>query len=178
MEKQIETITIGGGCFWCIEAVFQRVQGVTKVESGYCGGHTHSPTYQEICSGLTGHAEVVQVSFDTSQISIDQVLDIFFTVHDPTTLNRQGNDRGTQYRSVIFYHTVAQEQAARAAIQRNQAKWTDPIVTEISPLKVFFIAEDYHQNYFNEHREQPYCIFVVAPKVQKLEEKFGHYVRK
>ena len=174
MNQKIEHIaTLGGGCFWCTEAVFQQIRGILKVESGYSGGQVHQPTYEQICTGKTGHAEVVRLAFDPALISYDEILEIFFTIHDPTTLNRQGADSGTQYRSVIFYHDEAQKIAAQDAIKTMAAIWDDPIVTELSPAPQFYIAEDYHQNYFRQHPEQGYCSFVVAPKVAKARKVFA-----
>lgn len=166
-----EFITLGGGCFWCMEAVFQRVPGIVKSVSGYSGGRTENPTYEEICRHGTGHAEVVQLEFDPAVIPLEQVLKIFFEAHDPTTLNRQGADEGDQYRSVIFYANEAQHQAALKAKAAAQSDYDDPIVTEISPLKKFWRAEDYHQDYFNQHPGQGYCMFVIKPKVSKLQKK-------
>lgn len=174
MNNQSEqTATLGGGCFWCTEAVFQQIRGITKVESGYCGGQVHYPTYEQICTGKTGHAEVVRLRFDPALISFAEILEIFFTIHDPTTLNRQGADQGTQYRSVIYYHDQMQQQIAQAAIQKMTAIWDDPIVTELSMAPQFYVAEDYHQNYFRQHPEQGYCSFVVAPKVAKARKVFA-----
>jgi len=172
--SQIETATLGGGCFWCIEAVFQRVDGVLNVKPGYAGGHTNNPTYKEICTGKTGHAEVAQIQFDIELISFDQILNIFWQSHDPTTLNRQGNDIGTQYRSVIFFHNDLQQSIAKhSKIAANKSEyWENPIVTEIVKLNNYYDAEDYHHNYYNENPGQPYCIFVIKPKLDKL-EKFG-----
>ncbi len=172
--SQIETATLGGGCFWCIEAVFQRVDGVLNVKPGYAGGHTNNPTYKEICTGKTGHAEVAQIQFDIELISFDQILNIFWQSHDPTTLNRQGNDIGTQYRSVIFFHNDLQLSIAKhSKIAANKSEyWENPIVTEIVKLNNYYDAEDYHHNYYNENPGQPYCIFVIKPKLDKL-EKFG-----
>ncbi len=167
-----ETATLGGGCFWCVEIMYQDLKGVLKVESGYSGGKSDNPTYREICTGLSGHAEVVQVTFDPAIISFREILEVFFTVHDPTTLNRQGNDTGTQYRSVIFYNSEIQKSVAEEVKKEAQALWDDPIVTEISPLTKFFKAEDYHQNYFKDNPNQPYCSFVIAPKVRKFRERF------
>lgn len=167
-----EIATLGGGCFWCVEAVYQELQGVLKVESGYAGGHIDNPTYREVCSGVTGHAEVVQVTFDPAQVSFEDVLRVFFTVHDPTTLNRQGNDVGTQYRSVIYYHSDAQKKAAKDIIHEAQEAWDDPIVTEIAPFEKFYKAEDYHQNYYKDNPNQGYCAFIITPKVKKFREKF------
>ncbi|MEZ5351400.1 MAG: peptide-methionine (S)-S-oxide reductase MsrA [Bryobacteraceae bacterium] len=165
-----ESITLGGGCFWCLEAVFQRMQGVRTVVSGYMGGDAPNPTYKQICTGTTGHAEVVQVTFDPAVADLDAILDVFFTIHDPTTPNRQGNDVGTQYRSAIFTHSAEQEAAARAAVERleKSGQYRDPIVTEIAPATTFYQAEDYHQDYFNNNGRQPYCVYVVAPKVEKF----------
>lgn len=173
MSEQHETATFAGGCFWCLEAVFQRLRGVEKVVSGYMGGHTTNPDYKAICTGTTGHAEVVQIHFDPAQITYADLLDVFFAIHDPTTLNRQGNDRGTQYRSAIYFYTAEQQAEANSAIAREQAHWSQAIVTEVTEASEFFLAEDYHQNYFNLNSVQPYCQFVVAPKVQKALEKFS-----
>jgi len=167
-----EIATLGGGCFWCVEAIYQDLNGVLKVESGYSGGHIDNPTYKEVCSGLTGHAEVIQVTFDPAIVSFQDVLRVFFTVHDPTTLNRQGNDSGTQYRSVIYYHSEAQKKMAEAAIIEAKEAWDDPIVTEVSPFEKFYKAEDYHQNYYKDNPNQGYCSFIIAPKVKKFREKF------
>lgn len=164
------TATFGGGCFWCIEAVFQQLRGVQTVVSGYAGGRTESPDYEEVCAGGTGHAEVVQIVFDPAVISFGDLLDVFWEAHDPTTLNRQGADVGTQYRSVIFYHDPAQKAAAEASRQRAQAGRTSPIVTEISPFGKFFTAEEYHQNYFARNTGAPYCRMVIGPKLKKLEK--------
>lgn len=164
--------TLGGGCFWCTEAVFQQIRGIIKVESGYSGGQVHQPTYEQICTGKTGHAEVVRLAFDPAIISFSEILEIFFTIHDPTTLNRQGADSGTQYRSVIFYHDEAQKLAAQETIKKMAAIWDDPIVTELSPAPQFYLAEAYHQNYYRQHPEQGYCSFVVAPKVAKARKAF------
>lgn len=174
MNQQIEHFaTLGGGCFWCTEAVFQQIRGIIKVESGYSGGQVHQPSYEQICTGKTGHAEVVRLAFDPALISFGEILEIFFTIHDPTTLNRQGADSGTQYRSVIFYHDEAQKVAAQDAIKKMAAIWDDPIVTELSPAPQFYLAEDYHQNYFRQHPQQGYCSFVVAPKVAKARKVFA-----
>lgn len=169
-----EVATLGGGCFWCVEAVFAELNGVERVESGYMGGTIENPTYQQVCSGTTGHAEVAQVTFDPQTISFEQILEVFFTAHDPTTLNRQGGDVGTQYRSVIFYHDEQQKEiAARVIKELDAAKiWDAPIVTEISPVETFYQAEDYHQEYFKFNGEQPYCRVVIAPKVAKVREHF------
>ncbi len=172
-DKQLELATLAGGCFWCLEAVFNRLKGVERVVSGYMGGHTANPSYREVCNGDTGHAEVVQISYDPAVISYVELLEVFFAIHDPTTLNRQGNDRGTQYRSAIFHHSPAQKAAAESALKAEQANWPDPIVTELAAAEVFYPAEDYHQDYFTNNAGQPYCQFVVAPKVRKAIEKFG-----
>jgi peptide-methionine (S)-S-oxide reductase len=169
-----ETITLGGGCFWCTEAVFEQLKGVEKVESGYSGGTVPNPTYQQVCSGDTGHAEVSQITFDPRVISLKEILDIFFTVHDPTTLNQQGNDVGTQYRSAIFYRNAEQKTVAKQVIKEIEAAkiWNGRIVTEVVPFKEFYKAEDYHQEYFRLHGQQPYCRVVIAPKVAKFREHF------
>jgi len=173
-SQQKEVITLGGGCFWCIEAVFNELKGVDKVESGYSGGSVANPTYRQVCSGTTGHAEVVQVTFDPAVLSLKDVLGVFFTVHDPTTLNRQGPDTGTQYRSVIFYRNEAQKATAEQTIGEIQAAklWKDPVVTEITPFKAFYKAEDYHQEYFKLNGEAPYCRLVIAPKMAKFREHY------
>jgi peptide-methionine (S)-S-oxide reductase len=170
-----EQVTLGGGCFWCLEAVFEQLRGVQKVESGYSGGTLADPSYDRVCSGRTGHAEVVQVTFDPSEITYSEILDVFFATHDPTTLNRQGADVGTQYRSVIFYHSPAQKEAAEKKIaELNAAKiWDSPIVTEIAPLKAFYGAENYHQKYFQDNPGQPYCQVVISPKVAKFRKQFA-----
>jgi peptide-methionine (S)-S-oxide reductase len=170
----IATATFAGGCFWCIDAAFRRVKGVVHVASGYMGGQTDNPTYKDICTGLTGHAEVVQLSFDTDVISYRQLLDMFFTLHDATQLNRQGNDIGTQYRSAIFYHDEQQAELAEQAIKQLQPHLAEPIVTEVTPAVTFYSAEQYHQDYFNENPNQGYCSMVVAPKVAKFSQKYAH----
>ncbi|MBK8987542.1 MAG: peptide-methionine (S)-S-oxide reductase MsrA [Chloroflexi bacterium] len=171
-----QVTTLGGGCFWCLEAVYDDLIGVSSVVSGYAGGHVPNPTYEQVCGKRTGHAEVVQVTFDPTVISFQEILEVFFTIHDPTTLNRQGNDVGPQYRSAIFYHDAAQKETAAAVMAELAAAglWSDPIVTEVTPLDVFYRAEDYHQNYFQNNPYQPYCQFVVAPKVAKFRKKFSH----
>jgi peptide-methionine (S)-S-oxide reductase len=173
-SSQFSIATFGAGCFWCVEAVFQLLNGVDTVVSGYSGGKIDNPSYKEVCSGLTGHAEVAQIYFDPKIISFEELLEVFFNTHDPTQLNRQGNDEGTQYRSVIFYHNEEQKQTAEAyKKQISESKIFDkPIVTEISPFTKFFPAEDYHQNYFNENGSQSYCIYVVRPKVEKFQKQF------
>ena len=168
-----EIATLGGGCFWCVEAVYQELRGVLKVESGYTGGRISDPTYREVCSGMTGHAEVVQVTFDPAQLSFADVLRVFFTVHDPTTLNRQGNDVGTQYRSVIYYHIEQQRETAEAIKTEAAEAWDNPVVTEISAAEKFYKAEDYHQNYYRENPNQGYCSFIITPKLKKFREKFA-----
>jgi peptide-methionine (S)-S-oxide reductase len=175
-----ETVTLGGGCFWCLEAVFLGFRGVERVVSGYAGGKRPNPSYEQVCSGATGHAEVVQITFDPAVITFRDLLDVFFTIHDPTTLNRQGNDIGTQYRSVIYYHSPEQEQTARDAIAQLQRDdlWDAPVVTELAPLPTFYAAEEYHQNYFERNPAQAYCQFVVAPKVAKARAKFVEKLKK
>jgi len=179
MAKE-ETAILGGGCFWCLEAVFDRLVGVKSVESGYMGGNVDNPTYQQVCSGNTGHVEVVRVTFDPDELSYRELLEVFFTLHDPTTLNRQGNDVGTQYRSVIFYTSDDQRATAEKVIAELNAarEWPDPIVTTVEPATKFFIAEDYHQEYYENNSYQPYCQFVVAPKVKKFQQKFAAKMKK
>jgi peptide-methionine (S)-S-oxide reductase len=169
-----ETITLGGGCFWCMEAVFQDLKGVVSVQSGYSGGSVPDPTYKEVCTGKTGHAEVVQIAFDPAVLSLHDLLEVFFALHDPTTLNRQGADVGTQYRSVIFYRTPEQQKAAEAVIRDLTAKrvYDAPIVTEVQPFKTFYKAEDYHQNYYRDNPGQPYCQLVISPKLSKFHKLF------
>jgi peptide-methionine (S)-S-oxide reductase len=177
---QTDTITLGAGCFWCVEAVLQQVNGVVSVKSGYSGGSIKNPTYKEICSGLTGHAEVCQVVYQPQVISLPELLKIFWYTHDPTQLNRQGNDIGTQYRSAIFYHNDAQKQIAetlKAELDKSGA-WDKPIVTEISAFTIFYPAEDYHQNYYNENSDQPYCSYVIKPKLEKFDKVFSEYKKK
>ena len=174
----IETATIAGGCFWCTEAVFNDVIGVGKVESGYIGGHIENPTYKQVCGGDTGHAEAIRVSFDTEQLSYGELLDVFLATHDPTQLNRQGNDVGTQYRSAIFPHSPEQEAEARAAIARAQPDWPAPIVTTIEPMATWYPAEDYHQAYWDgEGQRNPYCLAVIPPKIKKLRKSFANKAR-
>jgi peptide-methionine (S)-S-oxide reductase len=170
-----ELATLGGGCFWCLEAALEQVRGVSKIESGYAGGTLPDPTYRQVCDGTTGHAEVIQVTFDPQVLSFRELLELFFAIHDPTTFNRQGADVGTQYRSAIFYHSAEQKQTAEALIAELNAAhiWSWPIVTEVVPFQVFYRAEDYHQEYFRRNPEQPYCQMVVAPKVAKLRQKFA-----
>jgi peptide-methionine (S)-S-oxide reductase len=166
-----ETAVFGGGCFWCVEAVFQRIPGVRSITSGYAGGHTANPTYQQVCAGDTGHAEVARIEFDPKLVSYEKLLDYFWDAHDPTTLNRQGADEGTQYRSIILYTGEAQKAAAEKSKAAAQKRFQSPIVTEIVPLKQFYPAEDYHQNYFNRNPEAGYCRVVIRPKVEKIEKK-------
>ncbi len=169
---------LAGGCFWCTEAVFNDVIGVTKVESGYIGGHVANPSYKQVCGGNTGHAEAIRLTYDPETLSYDEILDLFFATHDPTQLNRQGNDVGTQYRSAVFPHDGAQEAAARRAIERAQADWPAPIVTTIEPLAEFWPAEDYHQNYWEgEGQRNPYCLAVIPPKLAKLRKSYAHRVK-
>ncbi|MCZ7648912.1 MAG: peptide-methionine (S)-S-oxide reductase MsrA [Planctomycetota bacterium] len=170
----METATFGAGCFWCVEAIYQRVDGVASVTSGYMGGSVENPTYKQVCTGETGHAEVCQIVFDPAKVGFGKLLEVFFhSAHDPTTLNRQGADEGTQYRSVIFYHSEAQKKAAEEAKRKlnDENAFGKPVVTEISPAKTYYKAEDYHQDYFDLHGEQPYCRSVIAPKVEKFEKK-------
>lgn len=168
-----EIATLAGGCFWCLEAVFQRVRGVERVVSGYIGGHVPDPDYRSVCEGSTGHAEAVQLHFDPAVVSYEALLDIFFTIHDPTTLNRQGNDVGTQYRSAIYWHTLQQEVVAKHTLAGLASSLPVPIVTELVAAPTFYPAEDHHQNYYNQHPNQPYCMAVAAPKVQKLKQYFA-----
>ncbi|MBI3536484.1 MAG: peptide-methionine (S)-S-oxide reductase MsrA [Chloroflexi bacterium] len=178
-QSSKEITTLAGGCFWCLEAVYDQLKGVASVESGYAGGYVARPSYEAVCTGKTGHAEVVQLTFDPNVITFKEILRVFFTIHDPTTLNRQGADVGTQYRSAIFYHTPEQKKIAEETIKEIAAAklWNDPIVTEVAPLKEFFIAEDYHQEYFAHNPNQPYCQMVVAPKVAKFRKKFLDQLR-
>ena len=179
-NPQLEIATLGGGCFWCLEAVYVELRGVEKVVSGYAGGHVKNPTYREVCSGSTGHAEVVQVTFDPTVISFADILRVFFTIHDPTTLNRQGADVGTQYRSAIYYHDDAQKQTAIAVMNEIAAQriWPNPLVTELAPLDVFYPAEEYHQDYFARNPMQPYCQVVVAPKVAKFRKQYFQQLKR
>lgn len=177
MADDVETALLGGGCFWCLEAVFEQLKGVQQVRSGYAGGAIANPTYKAVCSGNTGHAEVVQIRFQPSRLSYAELLSVFFTIHDPTTLNRQGNDIGTQYRSVIFYLDETQREAAKQVINEQQNHWADAIVTECLLAPTFYPAEDYHQHYFAMHGHEPYCSLVVAPKVAKAKQQFAHLLR-
>jgi peptide-methionine (S)-S-oxide reductase len=179
-KDNLRLATFGSGCFWCTEAIFQRIKGVEKVESGYSGGKVKNPTYKEICSGLTGHAEVVQISYDPEVVRFEELLEAFWKTHDPTTLNRQGNDVGTQYRSVIYYHNDEQKGLAEEYRKRlsDAGIFDGPIVTEISPLSTFYKAEDYHQNYFNTNSNAPYCAIIIQPKLEKLKKIFSADLKK
>ncbi len=174
MSNNLKTATLGGGCFWCVEAVFQDLKGVQKVVSGYAGGSVANPTYRQVCTGTTGHAEVVQITYDPEIISYEELLEVFWRTHDPTTLNRQGADVGPQYRSIILYHDEAQKAIAETSKQEPDASelWPNPIVTEIAPLDQFYPAEDYHQDYFRQNPAQPYCQMVIDPKVRKFRKEF------
>ncbi len=178
-KPELQVATLGGGCFWCLEAVFERVRGVERVESGYCGGRVPNPTYRQVCHGDTGHAEVIQVTFDPATLSFREVLELFFAFHDPTTRNRQGGDVGTQYRSAIFYHSPEQKRIAEEVIAELNAAgiWGGPIVTEVTPFETFYQAEEYHQGYFRNNPTQGYCVAVVAPKVAKLRKQFAAKLR-
>lgn len=180
MNKLLQTATLAGGCFWCLEAVFDELRGIESVESGYSGGTVASPSYHDVCTGRTGHAEAVQVTFDPAVISYRDILNVFFAVHDPTSLNRQGNDVGTQYRSAIFYHDEAQKAEAESAIAElnSQHIWDKPIVTEVAKFDKFYMAEDYHQEYFAKNPYQPYCMAIVAPKVSKFRKHFMDRLKK
>jgi peptide-methionine (S)-S-oxide reductase len=174
LGRKHEVATLAGGCFWCLEAVYDELQGVEEVESGYAGGTVPNPTYRQVCSGTTGHAEVVQVTFDPEQLSYRDILEVFFQIHDPTTLNRQGADVGTQYRSAIFYHDEQQKATAEEMISELEAsgKWRDPIVTEVVPLEAFYRAEGYHQEYYQRNEDQPYCRVVITPKLKKFRKVY------
>ncbi|MBI4615921.1 MAG: peptide-methionine (S)-S-oxide reductase MsrA [Planctomycetes bacterium] len=176
----METATLGAGCFWCVEAVFQNLEGVTKVVSGYSGGEVKEPTYEQVSSGRSGHAEVCQIVFDSKKITYEELLDVFFRTHDPTTLDRQGNDSGPQYRSVVFYHDETQRDIAQRKKREleSSGEFDDPIVTEIVSFHAFYPAEDYHQDYYGENPRQPYCTFVIRPKMEKLREKFADKLKK
>jgi peptide-methionine (S)-S-oxide reductase len=180
MNNNLQTATLAGGCFWCLEAVYDEIKGVHSVESGYAGGHMDNPTYRAVCNGDTGHAEVVQVHFDPNVVSYRDLLNVFFAIHDPTTLNRQGADVGTQYRSAIFYHDDEQKRIAEELIKELNAQqiWDRPIVTQVEPLDKFYVAEDYHQEYFARNPYQPYCMAVVAPKVSKFRKHFLELLKK
>ncbi|HYP27335.1 MAG TPA: peptide-methionine (S)-S-oxide reductase MsrA [Blastocatellia bacterium] len=179
-ESDRETATLAGGCFWCLEAVFNDMRGVEKVTSGYAGGNLPNPSYQQVCAGTTGHAEVVQIVFDPKEASFKELLEVFFTIHDPTTLNRQGADVGTQYRSAIFYHSPEQKGVAEQVIKEMEAErvWDRPIVTEVTPLETFYPAEGYHQQYYEQNPNQPYCRAVVAPKVAKFRKLYMSKLKK
>ena len=177
---QQELATLGGGCFWCLEAVYNQMEGVESALSGYMGGGVANPTYRAVCTGATGHIEVVQVTFDPAVTTYREILEVFFAIHDPTTRDRQGNDVGSQYRSAIFYHSDTQRQTAEEMIRELESErvWPHPIVTDVRPAETFYVAEDYHQEYFRNNPNQPYCAFVVAPKVAKFREKFAKKMRR
>ena len=179
-SSAMDTATLAGGCYWCLEAIFQRLQGVETVTSGFCGGQVKNPSYKEVCTGTTGHAEVIQLTYDSNVISFAEILKVFFTMHDPTTLNRQGNDVGTQYRSAIFYHNTTQKKEAEEIIHAlNMASvYSTPIVTTVEPFDVFYIAEDYHQNYYNDNSNEGYCRYVIQPKLEKFEKVFSDKLKK
>jgi peptide-methionine (S)-S-oxide reductase len=172
LKKKMETIIFGAGCFWCSEAVYKMVPGVLNVSSGYAGGTTENPTYEQVCRGKTGHAEVAKIDFLPKSVKLEHLLKIFFSIHDPTSINKQGGDEGTQYRSIILYTSKRQERSIRKFIKSAQKDYTQPIVTELKPLERFYPAEDYHKDYFEKNPHQPYCMIVVAPKVKKVKEKF------
>lgn len=178
-DNNLENATLGGGCFWCLEAIYDQLEGVIDVTSGYSGGKTAHPSYREICSGLTGHAEVVQITYDPSIISYKDLLDMFFDIHDPTTLNRQGNDVGTQYRSVIFYHNDFQKNIANQLIKNIEARklWSNPVVTEVAEFTDFYPAEEYHQEYYQHNTYQPYCQVVIAPKLEKFRKMYKNRIK-
>lgn len=179
-NKNYEVATFGGGCYWCMEAVFQRLNGVEKVESGFSGGHVKNPTYREVCTGTTGHAEVIQITLDTTKITFAEILKVFFTMHDPTTLNQQGNDIGTQYRSAVFYHNENQKKITEEIITElnKEQAYPNPIVTEVAKFDAFYKAEDYHQNYYNDNSSEGYCRFVIQPKIEKFEKVFRDKLKK
>lgn len=180
-DARLDTITIGGGCFWCTEAIYQRLKGVVTVESGYSGGQISKPTYKEVCSGLTGHAEVVQITYDPTQVTLAEILEVFFKTHDPTTLNKQGADEGTQYRSAIFYRNEEQKKIAEEVKQGldKSGAFNKPIVTEITPFSAFYKAEDYHQDYYNQNKNSnSYCAYVIVPKIEKFEQYFKDKLKK
>jgi methionine-S-sulfoxide reductase len=179
-SENLDTVTLGGGCFWCIEAVLLELEGVQSVTSGYAGGTTKNPTYREVCTGTTGHAEVVQVVYDTKKVSFEEILAVFFTVHDPTTLNRQGHDVGTQYRSVIFYNSPEQKKRAETIVEKlnKSGAYDNPVVTQVSELTSFYKAEDYHQNYYNNNSGEGYCQYVIQPKLEKFRKVFPEKLRK
>lgn len=177
--SRLDTATFGAGCFWCVEAVFQNLKGVEKVSSGYTGGHVPNPSYEEVCTGVTGHAEVARILFDPAVISFEELLEVFWQTHDPTTLNRQGADVGTQYRSAIFYHNEEQKQLAAEYKKRlnESGAFNNPVITEISPLKAYYEAENYHQDYYRNNGDQPYCRLVIKPKMEKFEKAFKHKLK-
>lgn len=177
--ENLDTATFAGGCFWCIEAIFQQVDGVVTAKSGYTGGEIANPTYREVCSGLTGHAEAIQIVYDPKKVTFAKLLEVFFTVHNPTSLNRQGADVGTQYRSAIFFHNGDQKKVAETVIAKlnSSGTWSDPIVTEVTAAQPFYVAEDYHQNYFNANKRQPYCQMVIQPKVDKFQKVFKEIIK-
>jgi methionine-S-sulfoxide reductase len=179
-SASVDTVTLGGGCFWCVEAVYEMLNGVIKVESGYSGGTVKNPSYREVCTGRTGHAEVAQITFDNSKTSLNEILKVFFTVHDPTTLNKQGADTGPQYRSVIFYRNEQQRNAAESIIDdlNNEHVYANPVVTQLAPFKTFYKAEDYHQDYYNQNKQEPYCKLVIQPKLDKFEKLFKDRLKK
>ncbi len=174
LNSNLDFIILGGGCFWCVEGAYERLKGIKKVVSGYAGGKVKNPSYEAVCSGVTGHAEVVKIIFDPTIISLQEILDVFWTVHDPTTLNRQGNDVGTQYRSIILYANTEQKSQVQQAIAqlKDSKKFTNPIVTQVVPLTVFYSAEKYHQDYYDNNKSQPYCLYVVKPKIEKVEKLY------
>lgn len=178
-RNELEIATLAGGCFWCTEAVFRRLKGAKEVKPGYSGGHMENPSYEDVCTGSTGHAEAVQIMFDPQVVSFRQLLEVFFAVHDPTTLNRQGGDVGTQYRSVIFYHTPEQRETAREVIDEltKSGKFTSQIVTEVVPFRAFYRAEDYHLSYFDRNPDKPYCSVTIGPKVAAFEKRYGHLLK-
>lgn len=180
IQEGMETATFAGGCFWCTEAVFLELKGVQSVVSGYIGGKTLNPSYEEICNGDTGHAEAIQISFNPNEISFEELLEIFFATHDPTTLNRQGNDVGTQYRSEIFYHNENQKEISESYIEllTRENTFGKPVVTQVSPATLFYPAEDYHQNYYNQHQEQGYCSYIITPKIEKLKKVYSDKLKK
>jgi methionine-S-sulfoxide reductase len=179
-SSSVDTLTLGGGCFWCVEAVYEMLDGVTKVESGYSGGTVKNPSYREVCIGRTGHAEVAQITFDNSKTSVDEILKVFFTVHDPTSLNKQGADVGPQYRSVIFYRNEQQRNTAKSIIDdlNNEHVYANPVVTQLAPFTSFYKAEDYHQDYYNQNKQEPYCRLVIQPKLEKFEKLFKDRLKK
>ncbi|WP_455368856.1 peptide-methionine (S)-S-oxide reductase MsrA [[Eubacterium] cellulosolvens] len=179
-SNQLELATLGGGCFWCLEAIYNELKGIIKVESGYSGGTVPNPTYEQVCTGITGHAEVIQITYNPNIITFKEILRIFFTMHDPTTLNRQGNDKGTQYRSIILYHNQNQKQTSEQVINEiTQEKiWTNPIVTQSEPYQKFYKAENYHQEYYKNNPEQSYCRIIIEPKISKLRKKYFDKLKK